>query len=221
MTLIYYDSQQGTPEWLAERAGKLTASSMDKILTPTKLDFSTQAKSHAMKIAAERILGKPIENINSWAMMQGHVIEENAKKVYSDIFGQVKNAGFCYDDELKIGCSVDGLVCKDGCVEVKSHPIAVHEHFETVFNDAMPNKYMLQVQTILLVTGRAWCDFISAVDGLPLFVKRIYPDAAVHEKIKEAAILFEKTVCEYVEKFEKITENMPILPLPIMIDGDD
>ncbi len=207
----YYNFEQGTPEWLNIRAGKLTASNMDKILTPAKLELSKQAGDYAMQLAAERILGAPINGASTWAMNQGHVIEENAKDVYSEHFAPIKNVGFAYDDNLKIGCSPDGLVGNDGGIEIKSHPVSAYKHIDTILKDDMPREYFLQVQTCLLVTGCQWWDFISAVEGMALYVKRIYPDLDVHKKITDASLGFDALVCDYVEKYNAASISFPFL----------
>jgi hypothetical protein len=54
----------------------------------------------------------------------------------------------------------------------------------------MPDDYLIQVQTALLVTERSWCDFISYSAGLPMFVSRVRPDAAVQAAILDAATKF-------------------------------
>jgi hypothetical protein len=48
---------------------------------------------------------------------------------------------------------------------------------ETILADKVPDEYMLQIQTGLLVTGREWLDFVSYCAGLPMFIKRVFPDA--------------------------------------------
>jgi hypothetical protein len=56
----------------------------------------------------------------------------------------------------------------------------------------MPDEYLIQVQTILLVTERPWCDFVSYSAGLPMLVIREEADEAVQKAIVSAATAFEE-----------------------------
>lgn len=211
MNIIKYNFEQGSAEWLNVRAGKLTASEINKILTPAKLEFSKQSDDLAMKIAAERIIGAPIENISTWQMNAGHAIEDNAKDVYSENYNKIIDSGFIWNEDLQIGCSPDGLIGDDGGCEVKSNSTAPQVHFNCVLKNEMPDTFKLQVQTCLLVTGRKWWDFISAVEGMKLFVKRIYPDLEVHKKIITASKMFNERVEYLVSEYQTLTANLPLL----------
>jgi predicted phage-related endonuclease len=89
------------------------------------------------------------------------------------------------DHGFVIGYSPDGLVDDDGLIECKSR----RQKFqvETILADRVPEEYMLQIQTGLLVTGREWLDFVSYCAGLPMFIKRVFPDARYQEAIIAAA----------------------------------
>ena len=76
----------------------------------------------------------------------------------------------------------------------------------------MPDEYLLQIQTGLLVTGRKWCDFISICCGMPLFVKRVLPNTDIQKKIVARAIDFEDTVRQYMSAFRKNANNQLIIP---------
>ena len=109
--------------------------------------------------------------------------------------------GFVTNDQwgFTLGYSPDGLVGDDGLIEVKSR----YQRFqvETIINGAMPDDYMMQVQTGLLVTGRKWCDFISYSGGLPMVTIRIEPDAEVQGAILQAAAAFESRIAERLEAY--------------------
>lgn len=68
----------------------------------------------------------------------------------------------------------------------------------------MPDEYVLQVQTGLLVSGRAWCDFVSYSGGLPMIRVRVFPDQEMHAKILEAAEAAETRICSIVNEFKQL-----------------
>ena len=62
---------------------------------------------------------------------------------------------------------------------------------ETLLKGEMPDDYLLQCQTALLVTEREWLDFVSYSGGLPMCVVRVWPDAKVQQVILDAAAAVE------------------------------
>jgi hypothetical protein len=75
----------------------------------------------------------------------------------------------------------------------------------------VPEEYMLQIQTGLLVTGREWLDFVSYCAGLPMFVKRVFPDARYQEAIIAAAIGFEYRLQIAQEKYAAWLDRQPVV----------
>ena len=57
-------------------------------------------------------------------------------------------------------------------------------------NRAIPDEYVIQVQTGLLVTKRKWCDFISYCGGAHMLTIRAYPDPKIQDAIVAAANAF-------------------------------
>jgi predicted phage-related endonuclease len=63
------------------------------------------------------------------------------------------------------GCSPDGLVDKDGLLEIKCPNSATHwEYFKY---NRPPQKYVIQMQAQMAVTGAKWCDFVSFDPRMP------------------------------------------------------
>ena len=173
-TRIHDDVIQGTDEWLDLRRGILTASEMKKIITPKKLVLSSGAISHIHELSAQRISGYTEPAYISDDMMRGSIDEEYARKAYEEHKGvSVGTCGFITNDDFgfTIGYSPDGLVGDHGLIEIKSR--RQKYQIETVLSGGVPEEYMLQIQTGLIVSGRAWCDFVSFSGGLPLYVFRV------------------------------------------------
>jgi hypothetical protein len=83
------------------------------------------------------------------------------------------------------GASPDGLVGDDGLIEIKCPNTATH--IETLLSEAVPYKYVTQMQVQMLCTGRAWCDFVSFDPRLPpdlqIWIKRVPADAEYQAEI--------------------------------------
>lgn len=204
MAIAYhYNTIQGTDEWYDLRRGILTASEAKFILTPGTLTYARNDKqrAHVYEIAAQRISNYTEPHYISDDMMRGKDDEFYARLTYSEKIAPVTEVGFVTNDTygFKFGYSPDGLVGDDGLIEIKSRRQKFQ--IETIVKDKMPEEFLLQVQSGLLITGREWCDFISYHGGLPMFPKRIYADEEVQKAIIGAGKLFEEQVCEVVEKY--------------------
>jgi len=184
---IYKELEQGSDEWLEARRGLITASEMSRILTPTlKIANNEKTRAHVWEIAAQTVTRHVEPSYISDDMLRGMYDEITARDLYSENYEPVEEVGFITNDEwgVEIGYSPDGLVGDDGLIEIKSR--AQRFQFQTIATEVVPPEYELQLQTGLLVTGREWIDFISYSAGMPLFVKRVYPDAKIQDAILEA-----------------------------------
>lgn len=183
---------QGTEQWLQARCGLLTASEMKHIITPAKLQYSTseKEKTHLYELAHQRITQYVEPGYQSYEMKRGQLEELDAKITYNEHYGAVREIGFVTNDTwgFILGYSPDGLIGDDGTIECKSR-LAKYQ-IETITSDTVPQEFMIQIQTGLLVSGRAWCDFISYSNGLPMFTKRVEANAEMQRKILEAAGIF-------------------------------
>lgn len=206
MITIWHDLVQGSAEWLAARCGVLTASDMKHIITPTlKVAANDKTRAHFDELLAQRLTKYVEPAYIGGDMLRGEADELDAIDVYSENYEEVTRVGFITNDRwgFVLGYSPDGLVGETGCIEVKSR----RQRFQvrTILDAAMPDEFMLQVQTGLLVSERQWCDFVSYSGGLPMFTKRVYPDEKVHAAIIEAATIFHKKLDE---EFTRIVERL-------------
>ena len=80
----------------------------------------------------------------------------------------------------------------------------------TILADEVPPYYMAQLQCGLLVSGRKWIDFVSFVGGMPLYVKRVYPDTAWFAAIEEAVTTFETNAARMVADYETATTGLAL-----------
>ena len=191
------EHEQRSPEWYKARCGIPTASSFDMIITTTGKQ-SASRKKYLYQLAGERLGGIVDETYQSFAMQQGVLKEEEARKLYEIATGQdVTPVGFCLSDCGKYGCSPDGLVGVMGGYEVKC-PL-IHTHIGYLLENDVPTDYYTQVQGQLLVTGREWVDFMSYFPGLKPLIVRETPDDVFQRLLKTELDLF----CEDLEKLVK------------------
>jgi len=210
MTLDVYDFEQRTDEWYAARRGILTASVIGQLITPTlKVADNPASRAIVAQLVAERITGTTDGTFTNDDMMRGILDEPLAVDKYAEHYAPVTTTGFMVrrEDDWTLGYSPDGLVGDDGLVEVKC-PRA-KTHLQTILADAVPDKHMAQLQAGLLVTGRAWVDFISYYGGMPMFVQRVEPDPVWHAAIAAVCERFEDNAFQMIADYEETTKNMP------------
>jgi hypothetical protein len=201
--------EQGTTEWHDARRGLLTASLIGGLITPQlRVANNETSRALTMSLVAERITGRTEDNYVSHDMLRGTLSEPIARDLYSEHYAPAVECGFLRRDEdgWSLGYSPDAIVGEDGLLEVKA-PRA-KGHLQTLLAGAMPARHMAQVQSGLLVTGRAWLDFVSYHSGLPLFVTRVYPDSDWFDAIVAACCQFERTAAETLADYERATEGL-------------
>lgn len=214
MGIVYHgELLQGSEEWLQARCGLMTASEMKLVLTPTgKIANNEKTRQHAYELAFQRITGFVEPQYVSDAMLRGQEDEIYARSAYSDHYAPATETGFITNDQwgFTIGYSPDGLVGDDGLIECKSR--AGKYQVQTIATNEVPEEYVLQLQTGLLVTGRKWIDFISYSGGLPMFVKRVEPDLELQAKIIAAATAFEEKIAEIVAEYHATVASLNLIP---------
>lgn len=208
---VFEDLEQGTDEWLAARCGIVTASVVGQLITPKTVKPASNDYSRALTttLVAERITGH-VEPIHENAdMLRGTLDEPYARDLYSEHYAPATEVGFMVRDDFgfKLGYSPDGLVGDDGLIEIKSR--RQKKHLATILADEVPLENMAQIQTGLLVTGRSWLDYVSYCGGMPLYVKRVYPDAKWFTAITEAVQTFEDTAKLMLETYATAVKDRP------------
>ena len=171
-------------------------------------------------LVAERITGWTDPNYVSDDMMRGRMDEGLARDLYTKTYAPVSEVGFIVRtvEGVELGYSPDGLVGDDGLIEVKSR--RAKKHIATILADAVPAENMAQIQSGLLTTSRAWCDYLSYCGGLPMWRKRVYPDPAWQAAIIAAVQAFEESAALMTASYYAAVEGLPTTER-ISYDFDD
>jgi hypothetical protein len=191
------------------RADIAASSRGDEHLVIEPARNSDVARRMTMLLTAERITGFTEPTYVSDDMWRGMTDEPIARDLYSQHFAQVHEYGFMVleRDGWKLGFSPDGLVGDDGAIEIKSR--RSNNQLKTILTDTVPAENMAQIQTGLLVSGRKWLDYVSYCGGMPLYVKRVYPDPRWFNAIVRAVDAFEHVAAEMTARYTEATVGMP------------
>jgi len=212
VSLHIYEVEQGTEEWHDVRRGIVTASVVGQLITARTLKPAANdtARGLTATLVAERITGWTEPTHTNDDMMRGIFDEPLARDLYSEHFAPVRECGFMVltlAHGERLGYSPDGLVGTGGLIEVKSR--RPKRHLATILADEVPVENMAQIQAGLLVSGRAWCDYISYAGGMPMWVKRVGRDQRWFDAIGEAVEVFEATAAEMVAAYTRSVEGLP------------
>jgi exodeoxyribonuclease (lambda-induced) len=216
--MICIECQQGTDEWLAARAGVITASTFADATSKLKRasgdkkpgDPTDTSEKLAIATAIERISGQPYgDTFQTFAMRRGQEQEAFARMRYEARHGViVEESGLILTDDRLFGCSVDGLIDDHGGFECKTplDPLKVVNIIKT--GDI--SEYMHQIQGCMWITGRKWWDFVMAVpdlealnNGNELYVQRVLRDDDFIEQMEQDLWQFAVRVKRYEELLRK------------------
>lgn len=188
-------ADQGTDEWLRDRAGKVTASRIADVMAKGRGSAPSATRANYMaELVAERLTGEPTVGFTNAAMQHGTETEPQARAQYMMRTGlDVQEVGFVAHPSLAMsGASPDGFSGADGLVEIKCPNTATH--IQTLRGKAIDRKYVLQMQWQMTCTGREWCDFVSFDPRLPHDLayrcQRVPHNAELAEEIAEAVTRF-------------------------------
>lgn len=193
---------QGSAEWFAQRAGKVTASRVADVIAKTKTGWGASRANYAAQLVAERLTGNVEPTFTNAAMQWGTDKEPEAREAYEFHAGVfVDQVGMIDHPKIAMtGASPDGLVGDAGLVEIKCPNTATH--IETLLSGKVPAKYVTQMAWQMACTGRAWCDFVSFDPRMPehmrLFVQRVERDDTLIATLEAEVSAFLTEVSETV-----------------------
>lgn len=159
-----HNVEQGTDEWQALRAGRLTSSRAADSQRQVKSGESKLRRNLRVKLAVERIVGGRVDP-SEWSSKsadRGHEMEPVTLAAYEAITGSmVTRVGFLAMNSVLAGASPDGFVDEGnqrGIVEAKSPLMGTHYEY---LKHGIPGDHKLQCLHLLWVSGLAFCDWVS------------------------------------------------------------
>lgn len=206
---------QGSPEWLAARCGKVTASRVADVIAKTKTGWGASRKNYLAELIAERLTGVPAATYTNAAMQWGSDTEPQARAAYEFFTdATVIEVGLVPHPTIAMAAaSPDGLVGDDGLVEIKCPNTSTH--IETLLTKSIADKYQVQMLWQLACTGRQWCDFVSFDPRMPehlrMFVKRVERDEKRIAELEYQVVMFLAEVDDTLAKLTGLSQPNTLL----------
>lgn len=185
------ECDQRSPEWIAARLGRLTASRASDMLATIKSGESAARRNLRVQLVLERLTGKSQENgYVSAAMQQGIDREPDALLWYEALTGQfVQRSGFLAHDTLMAGASLDGHLGEFETIIEAKCPIPA-THLEYVKSGHVPSDYLAQITHQLWISGARECHWLS-----------FNPDFPEHRRARLVVVTRDdKAIAEYEAK---------------------
>lgn len=198
--MIILNIEQRSEAWFEARCGRVTGTRFSELVAG---ESTKTYKDLVSDIACEIITRRQDEGYTNAAMEHGIETEPEARAEYEYLTGvKVTEAGFVIPDEGHkyhdwIGVSPDGLP-PDGLIEIKC-PM-MRTHLDYIEANKLPSQYRHQVQGQMFVTGLPYCDFVSYVEDMKIFIIRVYPDK---ELFTEFETRLDKLIVDVNNKLDK------------------
>lgn len=206
MRYRFCTAEQGSPEWLLDRAGCVTGSKADILYAKGKGSAeSTQRINYRYQLAEERITGKvEMGGFKSAAMQHGNDEEAFARICYEgETFITSEQVGFLRLEDMYSGCSLDGVTRENGVVvggqEFKCPMLKTHVAY--IKDGQLPDDYKWQVIHNLWCLGTEWLDFMSYRNGFKPFLIRCHAkDLPIEEH--------DKTVRQFLTEVAEVENEL-------------
>jgi len=181
-----HNCQQRSDEWHDLRLGRITASHFADVLNK-----KTGRETYMWDLIRERRKRERKDSYESEDMRIGTLREPEARDYYQFITDdEVVEVGFV-ELSKDVGCSPDGLVGKDGLLELKCPKLTTH--WRRIIKNVLPSEYKPQVQGQIWVCEKQWCDFASFNPEhleQPMWIIRVERDHEYIERLSAACATF-------------------------------
>jgi len=209
MERIIKGIEQGSPEWMALRIGKIGGSRVTDVLTEGRSgNESLTKRKYKNELIRERLTGRKLDTYKTPAMQRGIDLEPMARAWY-----EVKYNTFVDQVAIVLHPFIDGGQCSpDGIVEATNSLIEIkipnpENHLDNLLTGGKQlEQYYDQVQwQLACMPEKEFCDLVSydpeMPDHLQGFVKRIYRDDEYINNMQNAVIAF-------LSEIETIVNNL-------------
>lgn len=205
--------QQGSAEWLHQRAGKVTSSRVKDVMSFLKNGQPSQKrKDYMIELVCERLTGFAADHYVSPAMEYGSVQEPIARTEYELRTGlDVSLVGLVIHPRIPLfAASPDGRIGDDGLVEFKAPE--TWTHIEWMLAGVVPPEHEWQMFAQMACEGRAWNEFCSFDGRLSsrhqLFIKRLQRDEQRIKDIEDGVVAFLAEVDEVIARLESLNPEV-------------
>ena len=207
--LDHIDVEQGSDEWLAARAGLLTASVAKDALATTKSGWGASRSALKAKLVCEKLTGKPVETFVTDAMRRGTELEPSARATAELEYGvDIHQSGLWVRryDWGDIGASLDGETDSGVIWEFKC-PLP-HTHLEYVRDpNKLAKRYNLQVQAQMLVRGFDRANIVSFCPDLPRGLDLVRAKIEAFDP-DDLLVQLKDFVCEMQAEYDELKEKV-------------
>lgn len=180
---IYDDFEQRSPKWFEIKKLHMSASHATAIRANGK-GLETYIKELVRDYFSSGVYQEFSDEVNNRHTLRGNKFEDMARQIYELETGYtVKQVAFIEMSKY-IGVSPDGLIDKDGLIEIKC--MGDKRFYEFVSTGKIDTDHYNQMQMQLYVTKRKWVDyFVFNPNYSPNYVKvRVLPDMEAIMQIK-------------------------------------
>lgn len=200
---IFDDVIQGSDEWHQLRLGKPTASQFKVLMV--KNDEKKGRATYMLKLAGERLCGKPADSFVSEAMEHGKEVESELREHFAFVRDcEVRQIGFILDGNC--GASPDGLIEDDEVLEIKraAPHILIPMLLKQKENPSyFPNEHFAQCQGNLMVSGRKRANLLVGYPGMPKpLIVSCERDEVYISSLREAVDAFDLELRKLVERLK-------------------
>lgn len=182
--------EPGSGAWMKARLGIPTASQAHRIITPKTLKFSSQARSYAFRLVAEKLLNESFDSIDYIDHVQrGKDLEGQAVAAY-ELIEEVKTrpVGFLVTDDMTAGATPDRIILDaDACLEVKCPTPWIHLQY---LIDGFEEAYIIQAQMQAYVGEFEYVDRWSYHPQLPPRLEKTPRDEIIIAALRDALVQF-------------------------------
>ena len=212
MDRIIRGIEQGSPEWMALRIGKIGGSRVADVLTEGRSGAeSLTRRKYKNELIRERLTGRKLDTYKTPAMQRGIDLEPMARAWY-----EVKYNTFVDQVAIVLHPSINGGQCSpDGIVEATNSLIEIkipnpENHLDNILTGGKQlEQYYDQVQwQLACMPEKEFCDLVSydpeMPDHLQGFVKRIYRDDKYIQAMQNAVIAFLSDIETIVNNLKEI-----------------
>lgn len=187
--------EQGSAQWVTERVGKITASRMSDVMNRLKSGGEgADRRNYRIELVTELLTGRANEHYVSPDMERGTELEPMARSLYElEKQSLVQEVGFVLHPTLDfMGASPDGLVGKDGGIEIKAPRDTTFVRW--IKEGVVPFAHRPQMYANMLCCEREWWDFCGFSPYFKPFIVRLPRDEEEIKKIEDEAARFQQEV---------------------------